>query len=119
MARAAGADAAQPRVQILEARHCAFVTFGERGAAERAAEELQNKLLVRGQRAKLCWGRPQERRPDAPPAAAPPPSMMPPQARTHLGMAAQPLTLDGLRVVEILFQEQLLQSVVDRSTGLG
>jgi len=70
--------------QVLETRHCAFVTFAERGAAERAAEGLQNKLIVRGQRCKLCWGRPQqERRADAPPGGAPPPSMVPPQARAR------------------------------------
>jgi len=69
---------------VLETRHCAFVTFAERGAAERAAEGLQNKLIVRGQRCKLCWGRPQqERRADAPPGGAPPPSMVPPQARAR------------------------------------
>lgn len=84
------------RAQILEARHCAFVTFGERGSAERAAEELQNKLLVRGQRAKLCWGRPQERRPDAPPAGAPPPSMMPPQARR--GFSTKPRVSPNLNL---------------------
>ncbi len=70
--------------QVLETRHCAFVTFAERGSAERAAEGLQNKLIVRGQRAKLCWGRPQqERRADALPGGAPPPSMVPPQARAR------------------------------------
>ncbi len=74
-------------LQILLARHCAFVTFATRASAERAAVELQHKLIVRGQRAKLMWGKPQEKRAEAPdsgagPAAgAPvvPPAMLPPQ----------------------------------------
>jgi RNA recognition motif-containing protein len=79
--------------QILSARHCAFVTFATRQAAERAAQELQHKLIVHGQRAKLMWGKPQEKRTiempyqdgQAPPeggARPPPMSMLPPQVRT-------------------------------------
>ena len=49
-------------VKVLEARHCAFVTFMDRGAAEKAAVEMQNKLIIQGTRLKLMWGRPQERR---------------------------------------------------------
>ena len=89
----AAADAAlRACAQILGARHCAFVTFAQRGAAERAAEEMAHKLIVRGQRCKLMWGKPQaERRPPMdpmmpsvlPPGAPgmPPPSMLPPQVR--------------------------------------
>ena len=67
-------------IRVIEARRCAFVTFAERGQAERAAEELSNKLIIRGARAKLMWGRPQERRPDPVYAPGPvPPSMLPPQ----------------------------------------
>ncbi len=74
--------------QILSARHCAFVTYATRPAAERAAQELQHKLIVRGQRAKLMWGKPQEKRTleyqdgMAPPEGGPRPppmSMLPPQ----------------------------------------
>lgn len=68
------------------------MTFAERGAAERAADALQNKLIIRGQRAKLCWGKPQERRADAPAAGAPPPSMMPPQVR-NLAKTRTPLCM--------------------------
>ena len=74
-------------MQILPARHCAFVTYAMRESAERAAVELQHKLIVRGQRAKLMWGKPQERRPEAFTEGAQPangagyvpPSMLPPQ----------------------------------------
>ena len=85
--------------QILGQRHCAFVTFAERSAAERAAEEMAHKLIVRGQRCKLMWGKPQaERRPAMdpmmpsllPPGAPgmPPPSMLPPQVRATSACAA-------------------------------
>lgn len=46
-------------IHILAQRACAFVTFTTREAAEKAAEELSNKLVVNGQRLKLHWGRPQ------------------------------------------------------------
>lgn len=52
------------RVKKVESRKCAFVTFKERKDAETAAESLQNRLVVKGVRLKLMWGRPQERRPD-------------------------------------------------------
>ncbi len=87
------------------------MTFAQRGAAEAAAEEMAHKLIVRGQRCKLMWGRPQqERRPAAdpmaptgpPPAgggAMVPPAMMPPQVCKSLWLVLlhPPLHwLDGL-----------------------
>lgn len=63
-------------VRKLEARHCAFVTFADRGAAEKAAEGLAGRLYIQGQRCRLLWGRPQAERPSS--AAAP---MLPPQVR--------------------------------------
>lgn len=50
------------KVKKVEARSCAFVTFSTRVDAERAAETMQNKLIIKGVRLKLMWGRPQERR---------------------------------------------------------
>lgn len=88
------------RAQILGQRHCAFVTFAQRGAAEAAAEEMAHKLIIRGQRCKLMWGKPQqERRAPAdpmmptgapPPGMMVPPSMMPPQVH-WLGQCSSPL----------------------------
>lgn len=52
------------KVKKVEARSCAFVTFGTRAEAEHAADSLQNKLIIKGVRLKLMWGRPQERRPE-------------------------------------------------------
>ena len=76
-------------VQVIANRHCAFVTYAERSAAERAVDELQHKLIVRGQRCKLMWGKPQEKRApieardpagaDMLPSGPPPSSMIPPQ----------------------------------------
>ncbi|GFZ01652.1 CCCH-type zinc fingerfamily protein with RNA-binding domain-containing protein [Actinidia rufa] len=45
-------------------RACAFVTYTTREGAEKAAEELSNKLVVKGLRLKLMWGRPQAPKPE-------------------------------------------------------
>ena len=60
-------------VRVLGARHCAFITFASRHDAEAAADALHNALMVRGQRAKLMWGRPHGQ-----PADAQPPPSIPP-----------------------------------------
>lgn len=65
-------------VRKLEARHCAFVTFVERGAAEKAAEGLAGRLYIQGQRCRLLWGRPQaERTPSATATSMLPPQVLP------------------------------------------
>ena len=76
---------------MITNRHCAFVTYAARPAAERAVDELQHKRILRVQRCKLMWGKPQEKR--APieardpagtnmlPSGPPPNSMIPPQVR--------------------------------------
>ncbi|XP_004296718.1 PREDICTED: zinc finger CCCH domain-containing protein 40-like [Fragaria vesca subsp. vesca] len=46
-------------VRMVVQRACAFVTYTTREAAEKAAEELSNRLVVKGLRLKLMWGRPQ------------------------------------------------------------
>ncbi|XP_010521918.1 PREDICTED: zinc finger CCCH domain-containing protein 4-like isoform X2 [Tarenaya hassleriana] len=46
-------------IRILPEKACAFVTYTTREGAEKATEELCNKLVVNGQRLKLTWGRPQ------------------------------------------------------------
>ncbi|MEW5307120.1 MAG: hypothetical protein WDW36_009536 [Sanguina aurantia] len=51
-------------VRVIPAKMCAFVTFTDRADAEKAAEEMQNKMLVKGTRLRLTWGRPQQQRPD-------------------------------------------------------
>lgn len=48
---------------MVESKACAFVTYTQRSAAEKAAEELSGQLLVKGQRLRLMWGRPQEKPP--------------------------------------------------------
>ena len=84
-------DGAALSEQVIANRHCAFVTYAERSTAERAVDELQHKLIVRGQRCKLMWGKPQEKRApieardpagaDMLPSGPPPSSMIPPQVR--------------------------------------
>ena len=75
-------------IRVLGARGCAFVTFSSRKDAEGAADALQNALMVRGQRVKLLWGKPQGQEPAAAAAAAavaaPPPSMLPPQVCSRI-----------------------------------
>jgi pre-mRNA-splicing factor RBM22/SLT11 len=44
-------------VRKVASRFCAFVTFTERSASEKAAEALHNKLVVKGVRLRLMWGR--------------------------------------------------------------
>ncbi|KAF2311965.1 hypothetical protein GH714_027627 [Hevea brasiliensis] len=46
-------------------RAIAFVTYTTREGAEKAAEELSNKLVIKGLRLKLMWGRPQAPKPES------------------------------------------------------
>ncbi|KAL7582146.1 hypothetical protein Lser_V15G46190 [Lactuca serriola] len=46
-------------VKIVSQRACAFITYTTREGAENAANELSNKLVIKGLRLKLMWGRPQ------------------------------------------------------------
>ncbi|KAL6560685.1 hypothetical protein OROGR_004244 [Orobanche gracilis] len=52
-------------VKMVLHRGCAFVTYTTREGAEKAAEELSNKLVIKGLRMKLLWGRPQAQRLEA------------------------------------------------------
>jgi pre-mRNA-splicing factor RBM22/SLT11 len=49
-------------VRKVASRFCAFVTFTERAAAEKAAEAQHNKLIIKGVRLRLMWGRGQQQR---------------------------------------------------------
>ncbi|KAK9839921.1 hypothetical protein WJX74_000404 [Apatococcus lobatus] len=71
-------------IRVLEKRHCGFVTYEARSSAEKAAEELQNRLIVRGSRCKLMWGRPQQER-NSESAPAVPANMLPPQVQKDMG----------------------------------
>ncbi|OIV90476.1 hypothetical protein TanjilG_18660 [Lupinus angustifolius] len=52
-------------IKMVLQRACAFVTYTTREAAEKAAEELSNKLVIKGLRLKLMWGRPQSAKPES------------------------------------------------------
>jgi pre-mRNA-splicing factor RBM22/SLT11 len=52
-------------IRMVPLRACAFVTYTTREGAEKAAEELSNKLVIKGLRLKLMWGRPQAPKPDS------------------------------------------------------
>ncbi|KAK9268995.1 hypothetical protein L1049_000762 [Liquidambar formosana] len=52
-------------VRMVLQRACAFVTYTTREGAEKAAEELSNKLVIKGLRLKLMWGRPQVPKPES------------------------------------------------------
>uniref|UniRef100_A0A1D1ZT75 Uncharacterized protein n=1 Tax=Auxenochlorella protothecoides TaxID=3075 RepID=A0A1D1ZT75_AUXPR len=58
-------------VKKLESKGVAFVTFTTRQGAEAAAEALSNRLIIKGQRCKLLWGRPQPGRAAGGPPHAP------------------------------------------------
>ncbi|KAM7257346.1 hypothetical protein ACFE04_013087 [Oxalis oulophora] len=45
-------------------RACGFVTYTTREGAEKAVEELSNKLVIKGMRLKLTWVRPQAPKPE-------------------------------------------------------
>lgn len=47
-------------IRIVEAKKCAFVTFGTREAAERAMDSVATSLMLNGQRCKVHWGKPRE-----------------------------------------------------------
>lgn len=65
-------------VKLVLQRACAFVTYTTREGAEKAAEELSNRLVIKGLRMKLLWGRPQAPRPEA--------EVSDQQAVTHSGL---------------------------------
>ncbi|KAH7688054.1 pre-mRNA-splicing factor RBM22/SLT11 protein [Dioscorea alata] len=51
-------------IRMVLQRACAFVAYTTREDAEKAAEELSNKLVIKGLRLKLMWGRPQTLKPE-------------------------------------------------------
>ncbi|XXG56746.1 hypothetical protein AAC387_Pa03g4080 [Persea americana] len=52
-------------IRMVLQRACAFVTYTTREAAEKAAEDLSNKLVIKGLRLKLMWGKPQAPKPES------------------------------------------------------
>lgn len=52
-------------IKMVLQRACAFVSYTTREGAEKAAEELSNKLVIKGLRLKLMWGRPQTSKPES------------------------------------------------------
>jgi pre-mRNA-splicing factor RBM22/SLT11 len=51
-------------IRMVLQRACAFVTCTTREGADKAAEELANKLVIKGVRLKLMWGKPQAPKPE-------------------------------------------------------
>ncbi|KAJ7521479.1 hypothetical protein O6H91_19G056200 [Diphasiastrum complanatum] len=51
-------------IRLVPQRACAFITYTNREASEKAAEHLANKLVIKGLRLKLMWGRPQMPKPE-------------------------------------------------------
>jgi pre-mRNA-splicing factor RBM22/SLT11 len=45
-------------VTVVPKQSCAFVQFTQRDAAERAAKETFNKLVIDGKRLSVKWGKP-------------------------------------------------------------
>ncbi|KAG7554418.1 RNA-binding domain superfamily [Arabidopsis suecica] len=51
-------------IRVLAEKGYAFVTYTTREGAEKAIQELSNRLVVNGQKLKLTWGRPKVPKPD-------------------------------------------------------
>ncbi|GJP73624.1 hypothetical protein CLOP_g4319 [Closterium sp. NIES-67] len=47
-------------IRLITPRSCAFITYTTREDAEKATEGLANKLIVKGIRLRLDWGRPKQ-----------------------------------------------------------
>lgn len=99
-------------VRLIKDRKCAFVTYTDRHGAEKAAGALHNKLMIKGVRCKLMWGKPARPMAGLPPAGGeagpsgqnppgpsgmggpmgffPPGMMMPPQMMMGAGMMGMP-----------------------------
>ncbi|XVE59365.1 hypothetical protein DITRI_Ditri05aG0040800 [Diplodiscus trichospermus] len=52
-------------IKMVLDKACAFVAYTTREAAEKAAEELSNRLVIKGLRLKLMWGKPQVPKPES------------------------------------------------------
>ena len=52
-------------VTMVARQNCAFVTFTSRPVAETAAERSYNKLIIKGRRLKILWGKSQAEKPKA------------------------------------------------------
>ncbi|KAK8973866.1 hypothetical protein V6N11_013023 [Hibiscus sabdariffa] len=52
-------------IKMVLDKACAFVTYTTREGAEKAAKELSSKLVIKGLRLKLMWGKPQAPRPNS------------------------------------------------------
>ncbi|KAL6967628.1 hypothetical protein U1Q18_033437 [Sarracenia purpurea var. burkii] len=74
-------------IRMVLQRACAFVTYTTREGAEKAAEELSNKLVIKGLRLKLMWGRPQAPKSEAEGGGGSDGAIQPPPAVVaHSGM---------------------------------
>lgn len=51
-------------IRLVAQRACAFITYTTREGAEKAADHLANKLVIKGLRLKLMWGKPQLPKPE-------------------------------------------------------
>lgn len=51
-------------IRVVQTRSCAFIAYTTREGAEKAADNLANKLVIKGLRLKLMWGRPPTARPE-------------------------------------------------------
>lgn len=50
-------------ITMVPRQNCAFVCFTSRAAAETAAERSFNKLILKGRRLKIMWGKSQGQQP--------------------------------------------------------
>jgi len=77
-------------IKLVYRSNCAFVQYTTRSAAELAAEKLHNRLIVKGQRLRMMWGKPQAQGGQAPVQGpqGPPGLMLPPPPQAASAAAA-------------------------------
>lgn len=84
-------------VRVISHRHCAFVTYATRQGAERAAQGLAGRLVVKGTKLSLRWGRPAAQRSDEQQGAAGAPGTSVDPAKAVGGIATAGMQPGGAR----------------------
>lgn len=101
-------------IRLVAQRACAFISYTTREGAEKAAENLANKLVIKGLRLKLMWGKPQVPKQDGEGASAE-------SIEEGLKSAAGAISHGGMLPRSLLSQQQQMppQPGQDQPTSLN
>lgn len=107
-------------VTVVNKQNCAFVTFTSRAATEAAVEQSFSKLIIKGQRLTVRWGKSQAKRSaagssgeDSGPKLAPVPGLPPPD---YFNLKPTP---SGLRIPQLAPPSSFLGLGAGPSTSRG